>query len=162
MNLSLKTDARFSEDEVLLTGSRVVDSLMTELQSVEAQINANLEESGSLAPLESDESTAELKAMLSKGVEVVSNLDTILGNFFSEYKQLIVSLGLVFGAIVSVKLTLALLGALNEIPLVEPILELVGLGYSVWFVTRFMLKSEKRQEFYSKFTDTKDQVLGKK
>ena len=92
--------ARFSGDEVLLTGSRVVDDVMTELKSAEAQINANLEESGSLAPLESDESTAELKAMLAKGVEVVSNLDTILGNFFSEYKQLIVSLGLVFGAIV--------------------------------------------------------------
>jgi hypothetical protein len=146
----------------------MVDNVMTELKSAEAQqaeaqqIDAILEESGSLAPLESDESTAELKAMLSKGVEVVSNLDTILGNFFSEYKQLIVSLGLVFGAIVSVKLTLALLSALNEIPLIEPILELVGLGYSAWFVTRFMLKSEKRQEFYSKFTDTKDQVLGKK
>lgn len=154
--------ARFSGDEVLLTGSRVVDSLMTELKSAEEQINANLEEIGSMAPLDNDESTTELKAMLSKGVEVVSNLDTILGNFFSEYKQLIVSLGLVFGAIISVKLTLALLSALNEVPLVEPILELVGLGYSVWFVTRFMLKSEKRQELYSKFTDTKDQVLGKK
>jgi threonine/homoserine/homoserine lactone efflux protein len=103
-----------------------------------------------------------LKAMLSKGVEVVSNLDSILGKFFTEYKQLIISLGLVFGAIVSVKLTLALLSALNEIPLVEPILELVGLGYSAWFVTRFMLKSEKRQEFYAKFADTKDQVLGSK
>jgi hypothetical protein len=154
--------ARFSGDEVLLTSSRVVDSLMTELQSAEAQINSNLEETDSLPLLESDESTAELKTMLSKGVEVVSNLDTILGDFFSEYRQLIVSLGLVFGAIVSVKLTLALLSALNEIPLVEPILELVGLGYSVWFVTRFLLKSEKRQELYSKFTDTKDQVLGKK
>ncbi len=140
----------------------MVNSVMTELKSAEAQVNVNLEESGSLAPLESDESTAELKAMLSKGVEFVSNLDTILGDFFNEYKQLIVSLGLVFGAIVSVKLTLALLSALNEIPLIEPILELVGLGYSAWFVTRFMLKSEKRQEFYAKFMDTKDQVLGKK
>lgn len=136
---------------------------MTELKLAEAQqIDDKFEESGSLAPLESDEGTTELKAMLSKGVEVVSNLDTILGNFFSEYKQLIVSLGLVFGAIISVKLTLALLSALNEIPLIQPILELVGLGYSAWFVTRFMLKSEKRQEFYSKFMDTKDQVLGKK
>jgi hypothetical protein len=135
---------------------------MTELKSAETKIDMNLEESGSLAPLEGDESTAELKAMLSKGVEVVSNLDSILGKFFSEYKQLIISLGLVFGAIVSVKLTLALLSALNEIPLVEPILELVGLGYSAWFVTRFMLKSEKRQEFYSKFSDTKEQVLGTK
>jgi hypothetical protein len=55
----------------------------------------------------------------------------------------------VFAAIVSVKLTLALLSALNEIPLVEPILEIVGLIYSAWFVTRFMIKAEKRQAFYS-------------
>lgn len=135
----------------------------TDLKIAEANVEANLETAGVLAPLTSEEdSTAELKAMLGKGVEVVSNLDTILGNFFSEYRQLIISLGLGFGSIVAVKLTLALLSALNEIPLVEPILELVGLGYTAWFVTRFMLKSEKRQEFYAKFTDTKDAVLGKK
>jgi len=135
----------------------------TDLKIAEANVEASLETAGVLAPLTSEEdSTAELKAMLGKGVEVVSNLDTILGNFFSEYRQLIISLGLGFGSIVAVKLTLALLSALNEIPLVEPILELVGLGYTAWFVTRFMLKSEKRQEFYAKFTDTKDAVLGKK
>ena len=135
----------------------------TDLRTAEPNVEANLEIDGVLAPMTSEEdSTAELKAMLGKGVEVVSNLDTILGDFFSEYRQLIVSLGLGFGSIVAVKLTLALLSALNEIPLVEPILELVGLGYTAWFVTRFMLKSEKRQEFYAKFTDTKDAVLGKK
>ena len=135
----------------------------TDFKRAEMSIEENTETAGVLVPLTSeDDSTAELKAMLGKGVEVVSNLDTILGNFFSEYRQLIISLGLVFGSIVAVKLTLALLSALNEIPLVEPILELVGLGYTAWFVTRFMLKSEKRQEFYAKFTDTKDSVLGKK
>ncbi len=135
----------------------------TDLKKVEATVEASLEAAGSLAPLASDsEGSAEFKAMLGKGVEVISNLDTILGKFFNEYRQLIVSLGLVFGAIVSVKLTLALLSALNEIPLVEPLLELVGLGYTAWFVIRFMLKSEKRQEFYAKFSDTKESVLGKK
>lgn len=135
----------------------------TDFKRAEMSVEENTDTAGVLVPLTSgDDSTAELKAMLGKGVEVVSNLDTILGNFFSEYRQLIISLGLVFGSIVAVKLTLALLSALNEIPLVEPILELVGLGYTAWFVTRFMLKSEKRQEFYAKFTDTKDSVLGKK
>ena len=135
----------------------------TDLRTAEPNVEANLEIDGVLAPMTSEEdSTAELKAMLGKGVEVVSNLDTILGDFFSEYRQLIVSLGLGFGSIIAVKLTLALLSALNEIPLVEPILELVGLVYTAWFVTRFMLKSEKRQEFYEKFTDTKDSVLGTK
>lgn len=135
----------------------------TDLRTAEPSVEANLETGGVLAPMTSEEdSTAELKAMLGKGVEVVSNLDTILGDFFREYRQLIVSLGLGFGSIIAVKLTLALLSALNEIPLVEPILELVGLVYTAWFVTRFMLKSEKRQEFYEKFTDTKDSVLGTK
>ncbi len=135
----------------------------TDLKVAEASVEADLETAGVLAPVTSEEdSTAELKAMLGKGVEVVSNLDTILGDFFSEYRQLIISLGLGFGSIIAVKLTLALLSALNEIPLVEPILELVGLGYTAWFVTRFMLKSEKRQEFYEKFTNTKDSVLGNK
>ena len=135
----------------------------TDLRTAEPNVEANLEIDGVLAPMTSEEdSTAELKAMLGKGVEVVSNLDTILGDFFREYRQLIVSLGLGFGSIIAVKLTLALLSALNEIPLVEPILELVGLVYTAWFVTRFMLKSEKRQEFYEKFTDTKDSVLGTK
>lgn len=135
----------------------------TDLRTAEPNVEANLETGGVLAPMTSEEdSTAELKAMLGKGVEVVSNLDTILGDFFREYRQLIVSLGLGFGSIIAVKLTLALLSALNEIPLVEPILELVGLVYTAWFVTRFMLKSEKRQEFYEKFTDTKDSVLGTK
>ena len=135
----------------------------TDLRTAEASVEANLEAAGVLAPLTIEEdNNSELKAILGKGVEVVSNLDTILGNFFSEYRQLLISLGLGFGSIVAVKLTLALLSALNEIPLVEPILELVGLGYTAWFVTRFMLKSEKRQEFYEKFTDTKNSVLGNK
>jgi hypothetical protein len=78
----------------------------TDLKKAEAQVTASLEEAGLLAPLAAEEdSTTELKAMLGKGVEIISNLDTILGNFFNEYRQLIVSLGLVFGAIVSVKLT---------------------------------------------------------
>ena len=135
----------------------------TDLRTAEASVEANLNAAGVLAPMTIEEdNSAEFKAILGKGVEVVSNLDTILGNFFNEYRQLIISLGLGFGSIIAVKLTLALLSALNEIPLVEPILELVGLGYTAWFVTRFMLKSEKRQEFYAKFSETKDSVLGKK
>lgn len=135
----------------------------TDLRTAEENVEASLETAGVLAPITNEEdSTTELKAMLGRGVEVVSNLDAILGDFFNEYRQLIVSLGLGFGSIIAVKLTLALLSALNEIPLVEPILELVGLGYTAWFVTRFMLKAEKRQEFYHKFADTKDSVLGKK
>ncbi|MBD2328936.1 CAAD domain-containing protein [Alkalinema sp. FACHB-956] len=139
----------------------------TELQQAEStaqsEATISLEDAGTLAQLSSSNETSEqVKEVLSVAYEILSNLPERLGEFFTEYKQLMVTLGLIFGSIVAVKLTLALLAALNEIPLVEPVLELIGLGYSTWFIIRFMLKAEKRQEFYVKFNDTKDQVLGSK
>ncbi|MGI0491305.1 CAAD domain-containing protein [Alkalinema pantanalense CENA528] len=142
-------------------------SMETELQqgesTAQSEATISLEEAGTLAQLSSTNETSEqVKEVLNAAYEILSNLPERLGEFFTEYKQLMVTLGLIFGSIVAVKLTLALLAALNEIPLVEPVLELIGLGYSTWFVIRFMLKAEKRQEFYAKFNDTKDQVLGSK
>ncbi|OUC12833.1 MAG: hypothetical protein B0A82_20920 [Alkalinema sp. CACIAM 70d] len=139
----------------------------TELQQAEStaqsEATISLEDAGTLAQLSSSNETSEqVKEVLNAAYEILSNLPERLGEFFTEYKQLMVTLGLIFGSIVAVKLTLALLAALNEIPLVEPVLELIGLGYSTWFIIRFMLKAEKRQEFYTKFNDTKDQVLGSK
>lgn len=127
-----------------------------------AESNISLEEGGTLAPLAGEnDSTEQLKEILGTAYDILSNLPERVGEFFAEYKQIIITVGLISGSIVAVKLTLALLSALNEIPLVEPLLELVGLGYSTWFIIRFMLKADKRQEFYAKFNETKDQVLGK-
>ena len=74
----------------------------TDLRTAEENVEASLETAGVLAPITNEEdSTTELKAMLGRGVEVVSNLDAILGDFFNEYRQLIVSLGLGFGSIIA-------------------------------------------------------------
>jgi hypothetical protein len=81
---------------------------MHELKLAEEKVNADLEESGS-KPSSDRKNAAELKAMLSKRCKVVQQFRYDSWQFFNEYKQLIVSLGLVFAAIVSVKLTLALL-----------------------------------------------------
>ncbi|MEB3293646.1 MAG: CAAD domain-containing protein [Synechococcales bacterium] len=122
-----------------------------------------LEEGGTLAPLPSSDGTSEqVKEVLAQAYDVLNNLPERLSEFFTEYKQLLTTLGLVFGAIIAVKLTFALLAALNEIPLVEPALELVGLGTTTWFIIRFLLKAEQRQEFYTLFNDTKNQVIGRK
>ncbi|KAK2650136.1 hypothetical protein Ddye_017625 [Dipteronia dyeriana] len=43
------------------------------------------------------------------------------------------------GAIVAVWLSSIVVGAVNSIPLVPKILELVGLGYTGWFVYRYLL-----------------------
>jgi hypothetical protein len=136
---------------------------LKEKNDVAAQSGINTEVGGSLSPFNgTDDTTEQLKAYANKFLDSLGNLDNVLGDFFSQYRSQVTLAGILFGSFVGVKLTLALLGALNEIPLVQPLLELVGLGYSAWFVYRFILKADNRQELSSKYDGLKNQVLGKK
>ena len=70
----------------------------------------------------------------------------------------LVSLIVVAG--VTVKLTGATLGAINEIPLMGRLLELVGLISALNFVARNAVKSQKRAELLSRILKLKQDLLG--
>ncbi|MBN3939122.1 MAG: CAAD domain-containing protein [Nostoc sp.] len=91
----------------------------------------------------------------------LATLPDYLGSFFNQYKQPLVTVGLIVGSIVAVKVLLAILDALNDIPLVAPTFELIGIGYSAWFVYRYLLKASTRKELTSEITTLKSQVVGK-
>ncbi|MBE8990181.1 CAAD domain-containing protein [Nostoc sp. LEGE 12450] len=91
----------------------------------------------------------------------LATLPEYVGGFFNEYKQPLVTVGLIVGSIVGVKVLLAILDALNDIPLVAPTFELIGIGYSAWFVYRYLLKASTRKELTSEITTLKSQVVGK-
>jgi CAAD domains of cyanobacterial aminoacyl-tRNA synthetase len=101
---------------------------------------------------------------LKYGEQVSSFLATLpeyVGSFFNQYKQPLVTVGLIVGSIVGVKVLLAILDALNDIPLVAPTFELIGIGFSGWFVYRYLLKASTRKELTSEITTLKSQVVGK-
>ena len=52
----------------------------------------------------------------------------------------------VAGATAAVWLSSTLVGAINAVPLLPKMMELVGLGYSTWFVYRYVLLKESRKE----------------
>ncbi len=103
----------------------------------------------------------QLQQILDKVSGLLANLPDYVTDFFKEYKRPLITVGLILAAFISVKLLLAILNAINEVPLLAPTFELVGLGYSSWFVYRFLLKDANRQELTENFTALKDQVLGK-
>ena len=107
------------------------------------------------------EMNQQLQQILDKASALLANLPDYVTDFFKEYKRPLVTVGLILAAFISVKLLLAILSAINEVPLLAPTFELVGLGYSSWFVYRFLLKDANRQELTENFTALKDQVLGK-
>ena len=109
-------------------------------------------------PMESQEQWLKYGELVSS---FLGSMPEYLGSFFSKYKQPLVSVGLIIGALVAVKVVLAVLGALNDIPLVAPTFELIGIGYSVWFVYRYLLNAKSREELTGEIDTLKSQVMGK-
>lgn len=114
-----------------------------------------------LPPQESNETNEQVKQIVERFKAVLSSLPEYLSDFFSEYKRPLITLGLIFGGVITVKLTLALLDAVDDIPLLAPTFELIGFGYTAWFVYRYLLKASSRQELASEVESLKDQIVGK-
>lgn len=80
--------------------------------------------------------------------------------FWQEYKPIIYVLGAIFIALVALKVVLGLIGLVTGLPLIGGLLELVGIGYSVWFANRYLLNAETRQELSQKVDELKQEVIG--
>lgn len=90
----------------------------------------------------------------------LNSLPSYVNDFFQKYQQLLIIGGLILVVLTSVKVILAVLDAINDIPLLALILELVGLGYTIWFVYRYLLSAATRQELSEEIKALKAQVLG--
>jgi len=93
-------------------------------------------------------------------VSYFAKLPDYLGDFFGTYQKPLITVGLIVGAFVTVKVTLAVLDALDDIPLLSPFFELVGIGYSAWFVYRYLLRASNRKELAEEINALKNQVVG--
>ncbi|MFK0731275.1 MAG: CAAD domain-containing protein [Gloeotrichia echinulata DVL01] len=138
------------------------ESDFTETKTPEATMPDINNQTGTITKLQPPAQSQE--QWLKYGEQISAFLGTLpeyLGSFFNQYKQPLISVGLIVGAIVAVKVLLAILDALNDIPLVAPTFELIGIGYSSWFVYRYLLKASTRQELTHEITTLKSQVVGK-
>ncbi|KAG6523807.1 protein CURVATURE THYLAKOID 1A, chloroplastic-like [Zingiber officinale] len=64
------------------------------------------------------------------------------------------------GALVALWLSSIVVGAINSVPLLPKVLELVGLGYTGWFVYRYVLFKERRKELASDIENLKKKIAG--
>ncbi|KAH7578010.1 hypothetical protein ACOSP7_000889 [Xanthoceras sorbifolium] len=64
------------------------------------------------------------------------------------------------GAIVAVWLSSIVVGAINSVPLLPKIMELVGLGYTGWFVYRYLLFKQSRKELATDIEALKKKITG--
>ncbi|KAJ9522953.1 hypothetical protein QJQ45_023752 [Haematococcus lacustris] len=62
------------------------------------------------------------------------------------------------GAVFALFLTNTVLGAINNVPLLPKLLELVGLAYSAWFTYRYLLFKANREELMKEVQDLKGKI----
>ncbi|WOG92137.1 hypothetical protein DCAR_0311396 [Daucus carota subsp. sativus] len=64
------------------------------------------------------------------------------------------------GSLITLWLTSAVVVSIDSIPVFPKLMEVIGLGYSLWFATRYLLFKKNRDELVAKFEEIKQEVLG--
>lgn len=108
---------------------------------------------------ESPNQTQQIKEQI---ISILSELPAYIGAFYEQYKSPLTVVGLIVASIISLKVLLGIVNELNDIPLLAPTFELIGIGYTVWFVYRYLLRSSNRQQLGQEIQAIKEQVFGKK
>ncbi|MEH1870117.1 CAAD domain-containing protein [Nostoc sp.] len=144
-----------------------MDTELQQQQYVDAASQNQIEalkgsESGNLAMLPPASENEEQWQKIGREISIfLAKLPEYIGSFYQEYKLPIISFGLLVIAVTALRIFLAVLNAINDIPLVSPFLQLIGLGYTIWFTFRYLLKDSTRQEFTAETRLLKKQILGR-
>ena len=102
-------------------------------------------------------------AMQSSQTELTAlfeNATSTATEFFNNNRPLFIALGWTLLAIFGAKVVFATLGIIDDIPLVTPIIKLVGLVSVVRFAWRYLIREHDRQELIEIIDRTKVEVLG--
>lgn len=113
-------------------------------------------------PPEFEEKSNQFSAIRNQVIEILSELPDILLGFFNQYRKAIVTLGLIVATFVTIKVMLAVIDALNDIPFLAPTFELIGIVYFGWFVYRYLINASDRQELWAEVQSWKDKLIGDK
>ena len=133
------------------------------VETQETATGLNNETAGLITPAKpkSPPTDNAVQEYLSIGAGFLTRIFDILKDVIDSNQKLLVNLLLIFLGVIAVKVTLAIISAINDIPLLAPTFELVGLGYTGWFVYRYLLTNSSRQELAQEFEALKNQVMGK-
>lgn len=105
--------------------------------------------------------TEELLQIGSQISHFLEQLPSYIKSFFKAYKSPIIGIALILATIVTLRLIIALIGALNDLPLFAATFEVIGIGFVIWFVYRYLLKASTRQEIFLEIQILKEQIIGK-
>lgn len=118
-------------------------------------------EPGNLSTIPSANKSSDRVSEIGRKISnFLERLPEYVVQFFNEYKLPVISFALLVVVVTGLRILLAIVDAINDIPLVSPFFELIGIGYVTWSVFRYFLKASTRQELAAEMRSFKDQIAG--
>lgn len=144
---------------------KVNHSTTVEVQDVEAvePLEISVEQPGTLFQMpaaKGDLLSGDVKETVNKLLGFLGMLPDYLTEAYGEYRKPITTVGLLVVASLTIAVADGILDRLNTIPLFAPTFELIGLGFSGWFIFRYLLYAESRQELKQEIDVVKDKIVG--
>ncbi|PSB03817.1 CAAD domain-containing protein [Merismopedia glauca] len=106
------------------------------------------------------DSWQEGQATISESLTLLRQFLTGINQFIRDNKPLLTAIALIILASIALKIVLAILGTLDEIPLASLLLKSFGLGYFIWFANRYLLRASSREQLAQEFHSYKEQFWG--
>lgn len=113
-----------------------------------------------IAKLPPAEEPNQLEMVGAKISQFLAEIPEDLNKFYSAYKTPLIGLAVFLASFVALRVVLAMLAAVNDIPLVSSVFELIGIGYTGWFIFRYLLKAPTRKELAAEIESFKKQITG--
>jgi hypothetical protein len=88
----------------------------------------------------------------------LSQFPNTVSEFLKRHQQAISNTFLALASLVAIKVILSIIDSLNDVPFLSTILQLIGLGYSIWFSNRYLLKAQTRRELLRKIQGTQEDI----
>ena len=118
-----------------------------------------------------DSTLDDLRLPLDSPVETLLAIKTNIAGFFEEVvytvvtfyrnnQQLLITLGITLLVVMGLKLLFAGLNAIDDLPLVTPVLKLIGLVYVVRFIWQYIIREQDRHQLSEKIEALKAEVFG--
>ncbi|MEO1208799.1 MAG: valine--tRNA ligase [Cyanobacteria bacterium J06638_20] len=98
-------------------------------------------------PEGSEASSSTQQAVMGSMMKI---LDGLRPSRLAKYRRPVVSLGLIFLTVLSVKLTISVVNTIHRLVILTPFLQLIGVTYFLWFSARFLVFAEGRDELSAK------------
>lgn len=134
------------------TDAQVVDQAIAELEAKSPMMSAE-ERMEAQRRLAWERDRARIQDFLNDPTQYLSA-------FWQQYKPVIINLLVIGLAIFALRVVLSIIGFITGLPLLSPLFELVGFGYTIWFTYRYLLKAETRRELGSKINEIKQTMIG--